>query len=140
MQNQDHKEQKLQHDRAVALIIRDNQILLIHRQTLDRDYYVLPGGSVEAGETPEIACIREAKEETGLSVTIIDYLGAFTNNQRLEHYFLVAAEHGEPVLGGPEYERQGEHNRYSLLWARCEQIGALKIQPRLARQIILAQL
>jgi 8-oxo-dGTP pyrophosphatase MutT (NUDIX family) len=30
-----------------------------------------PGGGIEAGETPEEACIREVKEETGYDIAII---------------------------------------------------------------------
>jgi 8-oxo-dGTP pyrophosphatase MutT (NUDIX family) len=37
----------------------------------------LPAGTVEAGETPEQAVLREAYEETGLQpLTILEYLGA----------------------------------------------------------------
>lgn len=38
-------------------------------------FYKLPGGGIEALETPEIAFIREVKEETGYSSTIIEKLG-----------------------------------------------------------------
>lgn len=35
----------------------------------------LPGGHAEYGESPEEAAIREAKEETGLDIEIVDCLG-----------------------------------------------------------------
>jgi len=35
----------------------------------------LPGGGQEAGETPEIAAVREVAEESGLRVTIEDPIG-----------------------------------------------------------------
>jgi len=45
------------------------KVLLIKRR--DIPVWVLPGGGVEAQETPEKAVIREIYEETGLSVQIV---------------------------------------------------------------------
>ena len=37
----------------------------------------IPAGSVDPGETPEVAVLRETHEETGLrEVSIVEYLGA----------------------------------------------------------------
>lgn len=45
---------------------------LITRRAADKEWGALwwefPGGGVRAGETPEEACLREVKEETGLSM------------------------------------------------------------------------
>jgi len=54
----------------VALCVaknKENKILAAKRNTPPRkDEWALPGGFVESGETPEAACLRELKEETGL--------------------------------------------------------------------------
>jgi 8-oxo-dGTP diphosphatase len=42
----------------------------------------LPGGFLDKGETPEEACIREAKEETDLDVKIIRTIGIFSGKDR----------------------------------------------------------
>ena len=73
-----------------VLPIRDGKVLLARRArepykgTLD-----LIGGFMQPGETPEQSAIREAKEETGLDVTIRELLGAYPDRYG----------DGEPVLG-----------------------------------------
>jgi 8-oxo-dGTP diphosphatase len=54
--------------RAQVVLIRDGKVLLARHECSDRTYWVLPGGSVEAGESPEEAAVREVREETGLKV------------------------------------------------------------------------
>ena len=61
---------QFKHIGAYGLIIKDNKIVLIRKNggpyngKLD-----LPGGTIEWGETPEIALIRELKEEVGIEVS-----------------------------------------------------------------------
>lgn len=45
-----------------------SEVLLVKRR--DMPVWVLPGGGVDAGETPAQAAIREALEETGYTVSI----------------------------------------------------------------------
>jgi len=52
------------HIGAFALIFNEHQdILLCHRR--DLDLWNLPGGGMEAGETPWQAVVREVEEEVG---------------------------------------------------------------------------
>ena len=58
--------------RCQGAILRDDHILLIqHREhTGGRNYWLLPGGGQEEGETEEQCVVREMKEETGLDVKV----------------------------------------------------------------------
>lgn len=62
---------------AGAVIYNKNkEILLIHRNTLNREQWELPGGKIEEKESPEKAAIRELKEELNVDIRIIKFLGS----------------------------------------------------------------
>ncbi|WP_420422506.1 NUDIX hydrolase [Simkania sp.] len=61
-----------------------SQILLIKRR--DVPVWVLPGGGIEAGESPESAVLREMEEETGLKVKIIRKIAEYTPLCRLARF------------------------------------------------------
>ena len=52
----------------LCLLIRDGKVLLQNRVKQDWQGYALPGGHVEPGESIVDSCIREMREETGLTV------------------------------------------------------------------------
>jgi 8-oxo-dGTP diphosphatase len=60
-------------DPAAIAIVYDPQdpqsVLWVKRR--DLNIWVLPGGGIDAGESPEEACLRELKEECSLDGTII---------------------------------------------------------------------
>lgn len=66
---------------AVSIIVRDGELLVLDTG----DYLNLPGGHVKRGETFREAARREAEEETGCTVKVLEELEETTN-----------------VVGGPE--------------------------------------
>jgi ADP-ribose pyrophosphatase YjhB (NUDIX family) len=62
---------------AFAIILDDaSRILLCHRT--DRDMWNLPGGRVEANESPWDAVLREVAEEVGLLVRVDRLFGVYS--------------------------------------------------------------
>jgi 8-oxo-dGTP diphosphatase len=79
-----------------AVIVNDNRVLLIRRGHAPLlGEWSLPGGVLECGETLREATIREAREETGLTVETGEMLGVYERVIRSEdarvryHYVLI---------------------------------------------------
>ena len=78
-----------------AVLIHEGKVLLIQRAKEPlRGRWIIPGGTVEVGETLEEALVREVAEETGLTVTPGHLLGVFDRIERRDgavdfHYVIV---------------------------------------------------
>jgi 8-oxo-dGTP diphosphatase len=55
---------------AKAIIIQNGQLLAIKKRDDQGDYYILPGGGQEYGETLDAAVKRECLEEVGMEVEV----------------------------------------------------------------------
>lgn len=68
---------------ALAIAVKDKKILLIKRALRPRQgMWASPSGFIESGETAEEACLRELKEETGVSGEIAKLVGVIRREDK----------------------------------------------------------
>ena len=89
-----------------AIVIKDNQLLVMHRNKFGTEYETLPGGGVELDESPVDALVRELAEETSVSVgdkrlVFIEEAGAPYGTQLV---YLCQYVSGEPKLADDSEE------------------------------------
>jgi 8-oxo-dGTP diphosphatase len=61
---------------AASIVIDDRRVLLIRRRVPEGDLvWTFPAGKLEAGESGELAAVRETLEEVGLEVSAVKTLG-----------------------------------------------------------------
>lgn len=100
-----------------GIIIKDDKIAMMH--SLRYDYYKLPGGGIDQGETLEETLVREVQEESGLVVKK-DSIREFGYVKRIEKgktddifvqenfYFLCEAEEEPGQRNLDDYEAYEE--------------------------------
>jgi len=123
---------------ARIIVIRKNKVLLLQRQKDGKEYFVLPGGTIEPGETPEETMIREAMEEVSLRIIKFRLVAELDDEFHHGHYYLAEEYSGEPRLGnGPEREKQSPENNYKLEWVSLKKLSELVFYPKKMKSIIM---
>ncbi len=119
-----------------GVLIHQGKVLLIRRgkQPL-RGRWVVPGGTVEVGETLEEALVREMREETGLTIEPAGLVTIFDRIQResgrvLYHYVIV--DYLCRYVAG---EAQAGSDAEELVWAGPEELEAYDL-PAKALEVV----
>lgn len=115
---------------VITAIIKDNKILLAHNHNFKGNMYSLIAGFVEVGETLEECVAREVKEEVGLNIKNIKYLGSqpwpFPNSLMLG--FTAEYDSGEIAVDGVEID--------DAKWFDVNNLPELPSEISIARKII----
>ena len=103
---------------TLVFVFRDDEILLINKKTgLGKGKVNGPGGKVDPGETPEIAAIRECREELDITVSNLEFCG--------EHRFQFVDGYSIHVWVYRTRDFEGvptESREAAPLWTRLDQI------------------
>ena len=123
--------------RAGVIVTHNNGILLLNRTRKGKQFYCIPGGHVEEGETPEECAVREMKEESSLDVTLGDLFIELENQGRKEYYFWATSWSGTPHLGGEEAERNCPEDLFTFEWIPYQQLDSLVLYPTLVHEKLI---
>lgn len=129
--------------RAVrAIVFRDNNLLVMKRNKFGTQYYTLPGGAIDMGETSDQALIREMAEETGIQLgdarlVFIEDGGEIYGTQ---YIYLANYVSGEPHLSPNSDEASINalgKNTYEPVWLPVKDIEAASFVTGRLKQAIL---
>ena len=110
---------------TLCYIEKDGRTLMLHRvkkkNDMNRDKWLGVGGKFEPGESPEECMLREAKEETGLTLTRWAYRGivTFVSGDYCEYMHLFTADAFEGALR--------ECDEGTLEWVETDRLMKLPI-------------
>jgi 8-oxo-dGTP diphosphatase len=131
-------------DRARIIIIRGGRLAAIERFRQGRQYWVLPGGGVEAGETIAQAAVREAAEELGVSVRLgalrAIVHGRDESGRRMRHWCFDAAAESDNIMvvGGPEADGPPERGTYKAVWLSLDRLEPKRMWPSALAELLAA--
>ncbi len=117
-----------------AIIELDNKLVVLFRRRKINgnviEYYSLPGGGLEEGETLEENVIREVKEELGVDIKVLGYVGSSEDDKSIQHYFHAEIINGTPKLGGEELERLSDENYYEVAYLDLDNLEDYNIREK----------
>ena len=107
----------MERTRVAGIIFIDGKIALMHRKDVLKrpempEYYTIPGGGLEEGETEEEGTKREIKEEFGIEVKIVKKLYEMksTKFNQKEIFYLCEYISGKFGTGqGPEFSNDPKY-------------------------------
>ena len=117
-----------------AVIIKDGKVLTMFRRKtkngITEEYYVVPGGGIEDGETLEENVKRELSEELNVEIEIIGYLGTIEYDTNIANFFHCNIIKGEPKLGGEELERMTDDNYYEVRFVDINKLDEIEFSAK----------
>jgi 8-oxo-dGTP diphosphatase len=116
---------------AVTAVIRDGDRFLLARHS-DTGLWGLVGGSIEPGEQPADAVVREVLEEIGTGIRVLGIVGAYGGEDLVVEYpngdrvAYVTTVYSCELTGEP---RPDLDEILEVAWFSRDEVAALELQP-----------
>lgn len=124
-----------------AIIVRDGQMLVMHRNKFGHEYYTLLGGGIKGGETAEDALVREIAEESGFRVTggRLVFIEEAGNPYGTQYIYLCEAEGTTPQLhpDAPETSIFALGNKHIPMWLPITELGNLEFRTAILQKALM---
>jgi len=120
--------------RVALIIVRENKVLLIKQRKKSREYWLVPGGGVDFGETIEQSAKREFIEETGLDVDVKELLFSCETIGGKDRHIIHLFFKGE-ILSG-DLRLGEEENLIDLKFIDIDEFNNIIIYPNVKEKII----
>ncbi len=122
----------------VIVLDDDNRILMVRQDHPERKVWMVPGGSIEEGESSAQAAVREVLEETGLEIEtggLIWHVEEVSERgQRFVNFFRAKVTGGELKLGmDPEFSEENQVLAEIRFMTREEVAGLENVYPEFLR-------
>ncbi|MBV7327933.1 NUDIX hydrolase [Chloroflexi bacterium TSY] len=110
--------------RVQAIVVRNDRVLMVKHRHHDDEWWCLPGGGQEPGESPQQGALRELHEECSVSGKIIRQTSYVCYGKNDETYtFLVEIGDQSPSLGHDPEFLEGEQVLVDVKWLRLADIA-----------------
>jgi ADP-ribose pyrophosphatase YjhB (NUDIX family) len=123
--------------RCAAVLVRGNEILLVKHEKGGREYWLLPGGGLEPGETLAQATERELREECGVTIRCGRLLFiAETLEPNLERQIVNLVFFAELVAGEPHLATQSDARLVDVAWVERARLPSLVFYPDFRQELL----
>lgn len=89
-------------------------------------YWGLVGGFIDPGETPEEGAMREAKEEIGVEIDVIKFVGRYYNTPTPSYGNAISLPHYSKIISGTPHPAQPEECS-DVKWLTPEEIRNMEL-------------
>ena len=130
--------------RVSGVIIKEGKVLLVEMD--NAEFFCLPGGHVELGETTEEAMLREMKEETEKDTYIKKYLGNIenffinkhnVNIHEIAYYYLMDFKENIEVKDLVRIENdEGTEVKLNFKWFDLSKLDKVNLKPIYLKEIL----
>ncbi|KOO08614.1 NUDIX domain-containing protein [Vibrio hepatarius] len=121
--------------RAAGILIEEDVVLLVKVKDFSGEYWILPGGGMEQGDTSTKACLkREFFEETGLDVEVgellcvREFLETSKGRYNAEFFYQVTGYRGEIHIQNLKGLSDEEYIQ-AVEWVRVTELPGKRLYP-----------